>query len=105
MNKIIFIDQLSELKTTVNKYCGSVEQIYREIGITNLAGKKFCNVVLTDEDALLPLKVGQQVLADLRMDSCKMFGEWCDKYYITSIKPLPENVKALTTDDWTVHLV
>lgn len=83
------LKKLSEKTITV--FEDGVKGCYRNAVLTDENGNEDYEIVLTGCDALIPLEVGQQVLADLGRDSYVINGEWHDEYYVLSIKPLEEN--------------
>ena len=86
------ITKVEELKITVEKGCDSVNSISRQIGIEDSDGKAL-KLTLTGEDALIPLKVGQFVLIDLRFSTClnDLDGSVSNEYYAMAIKPICED--------------
>jgi hypothetical protein len=105
MYKDLEVKKLIEQRITVDKDCGFVDGCYRKVVFTNFGGGEDFDITLTGGDALIPLEVGQRVMADLRCDHYWINGEWKDEYYIMSIKPLEMNVKIEFVEDWTTHLV
>lgn len=89
MMYIFTVKKFSEQTFTVSDE--SVKGCYRNAVLTDENGNEDYEIVLTGSDALIPLEVGQQVLADLGWDSYLVNGEWHDEYYVLSIKPLEKN--------------
>ncbi len=102
---ILKVKKIGELIITVNKSGSSVSGYYRKAVFTDLVDNEDYDIALTGGDALIPLEVGQHVLADLRWDSYRINGEWKDEYYVMSIKTMDQNYKLEFVDDWTTRLV
>ena len=105
MSMICKLRQLSEQTLTVYEGSDYVKGCYRNVVLTDLNGNKDFNVVLTGDDAFIPLKEGQRVLADIRGSSHRCNGEWYEESYVLSIKPLEDDVKIEYVKDWTMHVV
>jgi len=102
---ILKVKKIDELIITVNKGSSSVEGCYRKVVLTDLRDNEDFDIALTGGDALIPLEVGQHVLADLRCDHLRINGEWKDEYFVMSIKTMDQNYKIEFVEDWTTHLV
>lgn len=103
--KILKIKKLGKQTLTIEKGSDWVEGCFRKVVFTDLRDNEDYDITLTGGDALVPLTVGQHVLADLRCDHFKFYNEWKDEYYIISIKPLENNYETEYHEDWTTRLV
>lgn len=105
--QICKVKKIGEQRITVEEGCSGVNGCSRKVVLTNFSGNEEFAVTLMGDDALVPLKEGQNVLADLRWDSyrCANSGTWVDEYYVMSIKPLEDDVKIEYVKDWTTRLV
>ena len=101
---ILKVKKIGKLNLTVDKGSSSVKGYYRKVVLTDLGDNENYDIALTGGDALIPLEVGQHVLADLRCDSYKLNGEWKDEYFIEFIKTMDQNYKIEIVEDWTTHL-
>ena len=102
---ILKVKKIDELVITVDKGINSVSGYYRKSVFTDLGDNEDYDIALTGGDALIPLEVGQHVLADLRWDHYWINGEWKDEYYVKSIKPMDQNYKIEIVEDWTTRMV
>ena len=103
--KIYIIKKIGELIITGEKGSSSVSGYYRKVVLTDLGDNKEYDIVLTGGDTLIPLEVGQHVLADLRCDYLRMNGEWYNEYFVVSLKTMDQNYKIEIVEDWTTRLV
>ena len=103
--EILKVKKIGELIITVIKGSRSVDGCYRKAVFTDLGDNEDYDIALTGGDALIPLEVGQHILADLRWNSYKINGEWIDEYYVESIKTMDQNYKKEIVEDWTTRLV
>ena len=102
---ILIVKKIGVLIITVDKGSSSVSGYYRKAVLTDLGDNKDYDIALTGGDALIPLEVGQHVLADLRCDHLRINGEWKDEYFVESIKTMDQKYKIEFVEDWTTHLV
>lgn len=102
---ILKVKQVGELILTVDKGSSSVNGYYRKAVLTDLGDNEDYDIALTGGDALIPLEVGQNVLADLKWDHYWINGEWKDEYFVESIKTMDQNYKTEFVEDWTTRLV
>ena len=102
---ILKVKKIDELIITVNKGSSSLDGCYRKVVLTDLRDNEDFDIALTGGDALIPLEVGQHVLADLRCDHLRINGEWKDEYFVMSIKTMDQNYKIEFVEDWTTRLV
>ena len=102
---ILKLKKIGELNITVDKGSRSVSGCYRKAVFTDLGDNEDYDIALTGGDALIPLEVGQHVLADLRWNHYKIYGECKDEYYVMSIKTMDQNYKIEFSEDWTTRLV
>lgn len=91
MNSLFRVKKLNELTNTAGDNCSCIKDCYRGVVLSDLAGNEEYKIVLTGDDAQLPLAEGQFVLADLQWDYFPANGEWRTEYYATNIKPI-ENI-------------
>ena len=103
--KILKVKKIDELIITVNKGSSSVSGYYRKAVLTDLGDNEDYDIALTGGDALIPLEVGQHILADLRCDYLRMNGEWYNEYFVVSLKTMDQNYKIEIVEDWTTRLV
>lgn len=96
--KALKIKQFSELNVTVIIDSDCVKTCYRKVVLTDLSGNHDYDITLNGDDALIPLKVGQHVLANLLWDHISI-DEWKDSYLVLSFKPLDENAKIEFVED------
>lgn len=103
--KILKVKKFFELIITVDKGGSSVSGYYRKAVFSDLGDNEDYDIALTGGDALIPLEVGQHVLADLRWDRYWINDEWENEYFVTSIKTMDQNYKIELVEDWTTRLV
>lgn len=101
----LIVKEIREQEITVNKVSGCVESCFRKVVLTDLGGNEDYDVTLTGGDALNPLKKGQLVLADLRCDYLRIFGEEKKEYWVAFICPIEMGTQIKFIEDRTTHLV
>ena len=96
---ILKVKKLDELIITGHKGSSSVDGCYRKVVLTDLGDNEDYDITLTGGDALIPLEVGQHVLAELRCDHLRINGELKDEYFVKFIKTMDQNYKIEFVED------
>lgn len=99
------IKKANKPKVVADKATNKVNLISRNITLESQESKKEYDVVLSGKDALLPLKQGQVVKADLRFEYSCCNGIDHYLYYVLSFIPLEDNISIEYEEDYMVHLV
>ncbi|MCR4602547.1 MAG: hypothetical protein K5683_03290 [Prevotella sp.] len=102
--EIYIIKKICEQIVTINDF-NEVGKVERKLVINNLKDDEEIELTLIDDDALVPLKVGQKVLIELRCESYSCYGKRYYHYYALSISPLEDNAKIVYHKDYTTRLV
>lgn len=103
--KVFKVKKSSNQKVTVDKYCGRVPKSFRKVVLSDFEVNRDYEIILTGNNAMIPLKEGQNVLADLRCDSLNFNNEWIEEYYVLFFQPLEDDAIVDYVEDWTIHLV
>ncbi len=103
--KLFKVKKIGEQKITVDIDRISVIGSNRDVVISDPGCNEDYKVTITGDDVFTPLKVGQNILADLRCDPSFINNEWKDEYYLMYFQPLEDNAIVEYVDDWTTRLV
>ncbi len=95
------VKTVGKLYFNVTKDSDKVESCYRKAVFTNLKGNTVCYVDLWNDNALLELKEGQLVMADLQFKSLEEegCGEYIEEFRARKIIPLKNDIDIKFVED------